>query len=114
MLSMEVCMVHAYFAFTSRVSHQHKHMTIALPPPIVPQSILNYSTSGQNSNSSHCTHADDEYTTATSASSTNQTARSGAKAGQIQEPLTDLEQLEPEEDEDLDFGNAGQQSVQVG
>jgi hypothetical protein len=67
--------------------------------------------SGQSVN--HSTHADDEYTTTTAASSTNQTARSGAKAGQIQEPLTDLEQLEPEEEEELDFGNAGQQSIQV-
>lgn len=51
--------------------------------------------------------ADDEYTTTTSASSANQTARNGAKAGQMQEPLTDLEQLEPEEEADLEFANAG-------
>jgi len=77
------------------------------------QSMLNHSASLQRSNSSLCMSADDEYTTTTSASSANQTVRSGAKAGQIQEPLTDLEQLEPQEEEDLDFGNAGQQSVQV-
>lgn len=75
--------------------------------------MLNHCASDQSPNSSHCTHADDEYTTTTSASSANQTARSGAKAGQMQEPLTDLEQLEPEEEADLDFANAGQQSVQV-
>ncbi len=80
---------------------------------MVLQSMLNHSASGQSPNSSHCTHADDEYTTTASASSTNQTARSGAKAGQIQEPLTDLEQLEPEEEADLAFGNAGQQSIPV-
>jgi len=58
-------------------------------------------------------HADDEYTTTTSALSANQSVRSGAKASQIQEPLTDLEQLEPDEEEDLDSGTAGQQSAQV-
>ncbi|KAL0021900.1 hypothetical protein WJX79_000435 [Trebouxia sp. C0005] len=51
--------------------------------------------------------ADDEYTTTTSPLSVNQSVTSGAKASQLQEPLTDLEQLEPEEEEDLDFGNAG-------
>ncbi len=86
---------------------------LVLPPPMVLQIMLNHNASGQSPNSSHCTRADDEYTTTTSALSANQSVRSGAKASQIQEPLTDLEQLEPEEEEDLDFGNAGQQSVQV-
>ncbi|KAL0035833.1 hypothetical protein WJX77_004686 [Trebouxia sp. C0004] len=51
--------------------------------------------------------ADDEHITATSASSANQSVRSGTKASQIQRPLTDLEQLQPEEEEDRDPSSAG-------
>lgn len=107
MLSMEVCVVHICFASTSRVSDQHKQMMFHHHLRLL-QSMCNHIASGQSPNSSPCPHADDDYTTQTSASSANQTARSGTKAGQIQEPLTDLEQLEPDEEEYLDASTAGQ------